>query len=70
MGLISFILDMYENIRKTKTDINPTKPKERKYDYDSGFSGNKKDDYASITPKVPKQTTVKRKKVKDTEREM
>lgn len=48
MGILSFILDVYENMRKTKTDVKPTKPQERKYDFNAGFSGSKRDDYKSV----------------------
>ena len=42
MGLISFIMDLYENTRKTNTDVKSTKPKERKYDFDAEITGSKK----------------------------
>lgn len=39
--------DIYENVRKTDTDVEPTKPQPRNYDFDAGFTGKKKEDYES-----------------------
>lgn len=44
MGLISFIMDLYENTRKTDTNVKSSKPKERKYDFDAGITGSKRMD--------------------------
>ena len=38
---------IYENVRKTDTDVEPTKPQPRNYDFDAGFTGKKKEDYES-----------------------
>lgn len=37
--------DIYENLRKTTTDVEKTKPQPRKYDYEAGYTGRKSDDY-------------------------
>jgi hypothetical protein len=60
MGLI---LDIFENFRKTKTDVKPTKPKERHYDFDDGFTGDKKSDYISKepTPQIKTNKSISKK---------
>lgn len=55
MGVLSFILDIYENTRKTKTEVKPSKPLPRKYNFEAGFTGNKKDDCNTATKSVKKQ---------------
>lgn len=41
MGLF---LDLFENLRKTETDVKSTKPQPRRYDFDDGFTGDRKKD--------------------------
>lgn len=52
MGLLSSLIDLYENTRKTKSDKKDDKPKVRNYDFDSGLTGDRKIDIA--TPRVQK----------------
>lgn len=52
MGLLSSLIDLYENTRKTKSDKKDNKPKDRKYDFNSGLTGDRKIDIA--TPRVQK----------------
>ncbi len=55
MGLMSFILDAYENSRKTKTNVKPDKTRSKKYDFDAGITGDKKLDCPKVeVPKVKK----------------
>lgn len=37
--------DIYENARKTKTNVRRTKPQPRNYDYEAGYVGKKQPDY-------------------------
>lgn len=46
--------DVYENARKTTTSINPTKEQPRHYDFETGFTGNKDDDYKATMQVVKK----------------
>lgn len=39
--------DIYENVRTTDTEVDPTKPQPRNYKFDAGFTGKKEDDYKS-----------------------
>ena len=39
------LTDIYENVRKTDTEVDKTKPQPRKYDFDAGFTGKKSEDY-------------------------
>lgn len=39
--------DIYENVRTTDTEVDPTKPQPRNYTYDAGFTGKKSEDYES-----------------------
>lgn len=55
-----WILDLFENLRKTETDVKKSKPAERKYDFDAGFSGNKKSDYSSLNRRTPTQKKVQK----------
>ena len=41
MGLL---LDLFEIFRKTKSDVKSNKPQPRRYDFDAGFTGDKKSD--------------------------
>lgn len=63
MGLISFIMDLYENTRKTTTEVKKTKPQERKYDFDAGFTGSKKID--CMTKPVDKKKAHKKSERND-----
>lgn len=49
MGLFSSLLDLYENMRKTETKVKNTKTT-RNYDFDGGFTGNKKIDCPVYKP--------------------
>ncbi len=51
MGLFSMLIDLYENTRKTKTDKKDNKASVRNYDFDGGFTGDKRIDIA--TPRAP-----------------
>ena len=57
MGLL---LDLFEIFRKTKSDVKSNKPQPRRYDFDAGFTGDKKSDSASVQP--IKKTTAKKEK--------
>ena len=50
MGIFSALLDLYENTRKTKTDVKSNKPKERNYNFDAGLTGDKKIDCPVYKP--------------------
>lgn len=50
MGLISAIIDLYENFRKTDTKVESSKLEKRKYDFESGLTGNKKIDCSKYKP--------------------
>ncbi|MBO5397536.1 MAG: hypothetical protein J6A36_01180 [Clostridia bacterium] len=50
MGILSALLDLYENARKTKTDEKNNKPKERNYNFDAGLTGDKKIDCPVYKP--------------------
>ena len=39
------VTDIYENVRKTDTEIDKTKPQPRNYKFDAGFTGKKAEDY-------------------------
>lgn len=39
--------DIYENVRRTDTEIEKTKPQPRNYKFDAGFTGKKSEDYDS-----------------------
>lgn len=55
MGLLSSLIDIYENIRKTRTDKKDNKPPVRNYGFDSGLTGDKKKDIATPIAKVYEQ---------------
>lgn len=62
MGLLSSLLDIFENTRKTTTKVESSKPSKRNYDFDSGFTGSKKLDCPVYKPsKANKKTTEKDK---------
>lgn len=43
MGLMGFLLDVYENTRKTKTNVKPDKNgRSKNYDFDAGITGDRK----------------------------
>lgn len=50
MGLFSSLIDLYENTRKTKTDKKDNKSSVRNYNFDGGFTGDRKTDIT--TPRV------------------
>ena len=62
MGLISFLLDAYENTRKSKSDVkNAKEGRLKKYDFDAGITGDRKLDCPKVeTPKVKKSNSSKR----------
>lgn len=55
MGLFSTLLDFYENMRKTETKVKSTKPTTRKYDFDAGFTGDRKLDCPVYKPSDKKK---------------
>lgn len=59
---MGWILDLYENLRKTKPKVESDKPKERNYTFDAGFSGDRKTDCQSCKP----QQTVNKVRSKET----
>ncbi len=61
MGLLSSLIDLYENSRKTKSNKKDNKPKVRNYDFDSGLTGDRKIDIAM--PRV--QNTENKEKARD-----
>lgn len=57
MGIFSALLDIYENSRKTKTEVKTNKPKERNYSFDAGFTGDRKIDCPTYKPSAkPKKS--------------
>lgn len=64
MGLMSFLLDVYENTRKTKTNVKPDKNGRLKnYDFDAGITGDRKLDCPKVeTPRIKKSNSSKRAK--------
>lgn len=62
MGIFSVLLDLYENTRKTKTNVKNNKPEPRHYEFDGGLTGDRKKDKQICTPKV--QSTKKETKIK------
>ncbi len=46
-GKVLLAEDIYENVRKTDTEVDPTKPQPRNYKFDAGFTGKKSEDYDS-----------------------
>lgn len=61
MGLFSSLIDLYENTRKTKTDKKDNKSSARNYNFDGGFTGDRKTDIT--TPRV--QVSEKKQITKD-----
>lgn len=59
MGIFSALIDLYENTRKTKTNVKNNKPEPRHYEFDSGLTGDRKKDTQIGTAKVqqPKRET-------------
>ena len=64
MGLMSFLLDVYENTRKTKTNVKPDKNgRSNNYDFDAGITGDRKLDCPKVeTPRIKKSNSSKRAK--------
>ena len=64
MGLMSFLLDVYENTRKTKTNVKPDKNgRSKNYDFDAGITGDRKLDCPKVeTPRIKKSNSSKRAK--------
>ena len=56
MGLMSFLLDVYENTRKTKTNVKPDKNgRSKNYAFDAGITGDRKLDCPKVeTPRIKK----------------
>ena len=65
MVFLSALLDVYENTRKTKTDVKPAKEgRSKKYDFDAGITGDRKLDCPKVdTPRVKKSNRTKENKV-------
>lgn len=61
MGLLSSLIDLYENTRKTKSDKKDNKPPVRNYNFDGGFTGDRRADIS--TPKI--KMSEKKAKLKD-----
>ncbi len=57
MGLLSSLIDLYENTRKTKTDKKDNKPPVRNYNFDSGLTGDRKIDIATPKAKAAEKGT-------------
>ena len=57
MGLL---LDLFEIFRKTKSDVKSNKPQPRRYDFDAGFTEEKKRNNTTVQPN--KKTTAKKEK--------
>ena len=55
------ILDIYENLRKSKSKVESNKPKERHYTFDDGFTGDKTKDMKSST----NSSTIQKSKKED-----
>ena len=64
MGLMGFLLDVYENTRKTKTNVKPDKNgRSKNYDFDAGITGDRKLDCPKVeTPRIKKSNSSKRSK--------
>ena len=64
MGLMSFLLDVYENTRKPKTNVKPDKNgRSKNYDFDAGITGDRKLDCPKVeTPRIKKSNSSKRAK--------
>lgn len=64
MGLMGFLLDVYENTRKTKTNVKPDKNgRSKNYDFDAGITGDRKLDCPKVeTPRIKKSNSSKRAK--------
>ena len=64
MGLMSFLLVVYENTRKTKTNVKPDKNgRSKNYDFDAGITGDRKLDCPKVeTPRIKKSNSSKRAK--------
>lgn len=65
MGILSALLDLYENARKTKTDVKSNKAKERNYNFDAGFTGDKKIDCPVYKPSPKASKSEKETKIKN-----
>lgn len=61
MGFMSFLLDAYENTRKTKSNVKTDKnDRSRNYEFDAGITGDRKLDCPKVeTPRVKKSKTSK-----------
>ena len=64
MGLLNALLDVYENTRKTKTNVKPDKNgRSKNYDFDAGITGDRKLDCPKVeTPRIKKSNSSKRAK--------
>lgn len=62
MGLL---LDLFENLRKTKSDVKSNKQQQRRYDFDAGFTGDRKSDYELINSKKVSLQKNKKEKYDD-----
>lgn len=49
------ILDFYENFRETKSKVEKIKTKERNYNFEDGFSGDRKKDMKTTNQKKNKK---------------
>lgn len=69
MGILSFLMDIYENSRKTTSAVKDNKPKQRNYTFDSGLTGSKKEDrQLTQTPPINTQKSKKREEPEDLDR--
>jgi len=62
MGLISAIIDLYENFRKTDTKVESNKPEKREYNFDSGLTGDRKIDCPKYEPRKSNKKISKEEK--------
>ena len=67
MGILSSLLDAYENTRKTKSDVKPAKEgRAKNYTFDAGITGDRKLDCPKVdTPRIKKSNRTKENKVKN-----
>lgn len=62
MGVLSFLLDAYENTRKSKSNTkNAKEGRSNNYEFDAGITGDRKLDCPKVkTPRVKKTNRVRK----------